>query len=411
MARRLEEFVLRGEIRNERRNSVSGWLEVLRTESYAGHQTVEPAVVLLAFTGNLGGELEGTTFRFEVREGDLPQPRPVLEADFQTQQIGAMGDCVFRMIQVPLMPIEEFPEACRRGESPPVQQRASIYLEWYSQNGRVVLELLDPKLEFEGAYRDLGDPEPVALPSSDDFSPPEITTIICNACGTFDVIDESDNIDDPAEAGDDVDPFGLFPGNLEQEIHESASDTIDLDSTWSQRGGAIDEAFNDADADENGDEDDAWPDSKSSSDVHAERAARTPRDWSDVIPGIDPATKAMYEEWDEVIYGTKDEPLTWLFEEPLCLPKPNALRGEAHAWQVLSSLLAAMALRGVAFDMCPHFTAQRAYELLIEELLPRAGVHPNLAATGFVKHYCSWEYCEECDAEFDERLSPGRPKE
>jgi hypothetical protein len=163
--------------------------------------------------------------------------------------------------------------------------------------------------------------------------------------------------------------------------------------------------------DENGHEDDVWPDSKSSSDVHAERAACTPRDWSEVIPGIDPATKAMYEEWDEVIYGTKDEPLTWLFEEPLCLPKPNALRDEAHAWQVLSSLLAAMALRGVAFDMCPHFTAERAYELLIDELLPRAGVHPNLAATGFVKHYCSWEYCEECDAEFDERQSAGRTRE
>jgi hypothetical protein len=44
MARRLEEFVLRGEIRNERRNSVSGWLEVLRTESYEGQETVEPAV-------------------------------------------------------------------------------------------------------------------------------------------------------------------------------------------------------------------------------------------------------------------------------------------------------------------------------------------------------------------------------
>ena len=36
MARRLEDFVLRGEIRNGQRNSVSGWLEVLRTESYEG---------------------------------------------------------------------------------------------------------------------------------------------------------------------------------------------------------------------------------------------------------------------------------------------------------------------------------------------------------------------------------------
>ncbi len=79
----------------------------------------------------------------------------------------------------------------------------------------------------------------------------------------------------------------------------------------------------------------------------------------------------MYEEWDEVIYGTKDEPLTWLFEEPLCLPKPDDVGDETHAWQVLSALLTAMALRGVAFDMCPHFTAMQAYRLLINELLPK----------------------------------------
>ncbi|MCA9012646.1 MAG: hypothetical protein KDB01_23000 [Planctomycetaceae bacterium] len=70
---------------------------------------------------------------------------------------------------------------------------------------------------------------------------------------------------------------------------------------------------------------------------------------------------------------------------------------------MLSALLTAMALRGVAFDMCPHFTAMQAYRLLINDLLPKAGAHPNLAATGFVKHYCSWEYCEECDAEFEAR--------
>ena len=397
MAQRLEEFVLRGEIRNGSRNSVSGWLEVLRAESYEGKETVEPALIMLSFTGNLGGELEGLTFRFEVRECDLPNPRPVLEAAFQSQQIGAMGDSVFRMVRVPLVPIDEFLEACRRGETPPEEQRASIYLEWHSQNGRVVLELLDPKLEFEGEYKELGDPEPEALPSSDDFSPPEITTIIRNTDGTFDLIDDNGDANEPLEADDDSDPFSLFPKNLEQQIHESASDAIDVDSILSFDNDAAD------DDSEAADDDDIGPDSMLSLDSQSHPSAPIPRDWSEVIPGIDPATKAMYEEWDEVIYGTKDEPLTWLFEEPLCLPKPNALRDEEHAWQVLSSLLAAMALQGVAFDMCPHYTAMRAYELLIDDLLPRAGVHPNLAATGFVKHYCSWEFCQECDAEFEER--------
>lgn len=408
MARRLEEFVLRGEIRNGRRNSVSGWLEVLRTKHSDGKETVEPGLILLAFTGNLGGQLEGLTFRFEVREGDLRKPRPVLEANFQTQQVGVMGDSVFRMVRVPLAPVDDYLEACEQGETRPEEQRASIYLEWYSQNGRVVLELLDPKFEFEGEYKDLGDPEPEALASSDDFRPPQITTIIRNTDGTFDiVVDDDGGTDDPTEDADDSDPFALFPENLEEHIHESASDADDVDSMLSHDNDAVEEEFEDAACDE----DDIWPDFQSSPDAMAERSAPKPRDWSEVIPGIDPATKAMYEEWDEVIYGTKDEPLTWLFDEPLCLPRPNALRDEAHAWQVLSSLLAAMALRGVAFDMCPHYTAIRAYELLIDELLPRAGVHPNLAATGFVKHYCSWGHCEECDAEFDERQRARDSKE
>ena len=347
MARRLNDFVLRGEIRNSSRNSVSGSLEVMRTEKNGDTETVVQSLVVLSLTGNLAGELEGMTFRFEVRKQDLPQPRPVLEPGFQTQQIGAMGDSVFRMVRLPLVSMEEFVEAGRRGETPPEEQRASIYLEWYSQNGRVVLELLDPKIEFEGNYCDLADPEPEAVPSPEDVGPPGITTIIRHEDGTFDVAPESGDASEPA---DDADPFSLFPEDMDEQIRRSASGTIDEPSPL-------------------------------------------PRDWDEVIPGIAPQTKAMFEEWDEVIYGTKDEPLTWLFEEPLCLPRPDDLRDEAHAWQVLSSLLTAMALRGVAFDMCPHFTAMRAYRLLIEDLLPRAGVHPNLAATGFVKHYCSWEHC------------------
>ncbi|MFM8487312.1 MAG: hypothetical protein ACKOCH_13340, partial [Bacteroidota bacterium] len=75
------------------------------------------------------------------------------------------------------------------------------------------------------------------------------------------------------------------------------------------------------------------------------------RRWEEIIPGIDPETKRLYETWDEVLGGEKDEPLTLLFNEPLCLPTPPSLQNETQAWQVLTQLLQAMALRGVAFDM------------------------------------------------------------
>ena len=375
MAWRIEEFVVRGEIRNGDRNTVSGWLEVLRTEKTGDTETVQPTLVLLSLTGNLTGELEGRTFRFEVREKDRPQPRPAIDHSFHLQQVGAMGDDLYRMVRVPLVPVEEFIEARRRGETPPEEQRASIYLEWYSQNGRVVLELLDPKIEWEGEYCDLADPEPDEVPSQEDMGPPEITTFIRHDDGTFEIMDEPGDAED---SEDDADPFALFPRNLDEQIRESAGENgLNKEDRLSD----IDDA--------------SWVDR----DAEGAGSRPRPRNWEEVIPGIDPETKAMYEEWDEVIYGTKDEPLTWLFEEPLCLPKPDDVQDETHAWQVLSSLLTAMALRGVAFDMCPHFTAMQAYRLLIDDLLPRAGAHPNLAATGFVKHYCSSEHCLDCGAE------------
>ncbi len=385
MAYRIHDYVLRGEFRNAQRNSVSGWLEVLRTEKHEGVESVEPSLVMLSFTGNLGGALEGLNFRFEVRERDLPQPRPVLEKVFRSDQVGAMGDSVFRTVRVPLVSMDEFLAATKRGESPPEEQRTSIYLEWYSQNGRVVLELLDPILEFEGHYKDLADPEPEPLPSEDEVGPPNITTIIRNDDGTIDVIP---NPGEAMETEDDEDPFGLFPKNLEDQIRDSAADENSLN-----------EDFSAAALDSTGEL--PWTD----------EAPATPRSWDEVIPGIDPETKAMYEQWDEVVHGTKDEPLTWLFDEPLCLPKPNDVRDEQHGWEVLNALLTAMALRGVAFDMCPHFTAMKAYRLLIEELLPGAGVHPDLVSTGFVQHYSSWESCPECEAEFEEEYRKRHPKD
>jgi hypothetical protein len=369
MAYRLESYVLRGEIRNSQQNSVSGWLEVLRATGKGEDAASEPRLVMLSFVGNLQGELAGRDFRFEVRERDLPNPRPVLEEHFHNDQIGPMGDSLYRMVRVPLIPIEEFCMARERGENPPEEQRASIYLEWYSQNGRVVLELLDPILEFAGQYDRLADPEPDPVPDPDDVGPPSITAISLDDDGVFGISSVS-----PPDAEDEDDPFGLFPKGLSQQISQSSLDAESADDT-----SPLEDEL-------------PWTDCE----------PQEPRSWDEIIPGIDPETKAMYEQWDEVTDGTKDEPLTWLFESPLSLPKPDNVLDEQQAWIALHSLLAAMALRGVAFDMCPHFTALQAYRLLIDDLLPEAGVHPNLVATGWVQHYGSWESCEACQAEFDE---------
>ncbi|MEK6249446.1 MAG: hypothetical protein N2C12_14790, partial [Planctomycetales bacterium] len=126
-----------------------------------------------------------------------------------------------------------------------------------------------------------------------------------------------------------------------------------------------------------------------------------PREWEDVIPGIDEETKRMYQQWDEVVYGEKDEPLSTLFDPPLALKKPDQICNEEEAQQLLDILLARLAMHCVSLDMCKHFTALDAYRLLIDELLPEAQIHPALITTGFVQHYSTWEHCPQCEAEFE----------
>ena len=339
MALRIEHSVLRGEIRNSRKNSVSGWLEVLKKQTQRGQTSTETAIVAISLAGNLAGEFYGKDFRFRVREHDITGIETALSEDFHLQQVGVMGDSLYRMVRVPLIPTEEFLEAVRRGDAPPEEQRVSLYLEWFSQNGRVVLELLDPRLEFDGSYLEFADPEPGENPDLNASLPPSMTTIVRRDDGSFEVFDDSNS---PMWTEEDIEPteapqtesediFNLFESGLEDRIRQSAGqETPDFASD------------------------------------KAEAPATNRPSWEDLIPGINAETKALYEQWDEVLHGRNDEPLMWLFEEPLSLPKPADLRDEQQAWEVLATLLGAMALRGVAFEMCPNsvrHTCCSGYEL------------------------------------------------
>lgn len=112
--------------------------------------------------------------------------------------------------------------------------------------------------------------------------------------------------------------------------------------------------------------------------------------------------RARFEKWDEIADGSRDEPLAWLLEGPLRLPRPDDLKTDEEAWGPLRRVLSEMALRGVAFEMCTHFTARQAYRVIIEDLLPEVDVHPGLVQADFVEHFASWDCCPECAAEFEE---------
>jgi hypothetical protein len=407
MAFRLNGFVIRGEIRNGKKNSVSGWLEVIPENEVPPNSRFGRPRIMLSLTGNLQGELDGRTFRFEVRDEDFEGLQPIGDNRIAWEQIGTMGDSAFRSKDSSLDVTDDDTQAS--DESSAEDDRSSLYLEWFSQNGRVVLELSDPTLEFAESYLQLADPVADDMCEADIDSYPGFPSIVISDSSEQDDSGEQNESAEPRnleETGNDDDPFSLFPSDLDEQIRLSAYEEESDDENSFAEDETADESESDGSVVRDDGEGDPYGNSQF---IVPEDYPRTLRSWDEVIPGIDPATKAMYEQWDEVIYGTRDEPLTWLFEEPLSLPKPDDVRDEEHAWQVLSSLLAAMALRGVAFDMCPHFTAMQGYRLLIEELLPEASIHPNLVATGFIQHYSSHESCDECQAEMDEEYRQHNP--
>lgn len=230
----------------------------------------------------------------------------------------------------------------------------TLYLEWFSQNGQIIAEINDPILNFGPFEEEKFENEPI-----------EIEPLL----ETSDELDEEDDGDDP---------YNLFPADLDEQLAESSENPSEESAAIQDE---VPEEF--------------------TSEANATPSGTRP--WDEVIPGIDPETKRMYEEWDEVIHGTKDVPFTSLFDPPLVLKRPADLADEAEATGQLRVLLARLALHCVAVHMCHHYTAQETYRWLLEDLLPEEGVHPRLGPTGFTRHYDTAEHCPACDAEFEER--------
>ena len=350
MAFRIGQFVVAGELNNTRRNSVSGWLAFGENDG-----------LRLDLAGNLQGELAGKRLQFEVAAPVIVDdtPRESLEA-LQVMQIGVVGVMQFRMVRMPTMPIEEFHKLAKSGQRPPSDEKPSLYLEWYSQNGRVLAEIVDPRIDYD-PVDDSQSAEMTAEPlPEEDGSGPSITGYVQNEDGAY----EEMPLGDP-EDGEEEDPYQLFPADLESQLSESCHED----------GAPLPPEF-----------------------LTEERSG--PRNW-DEVPGIDEETKEMYKQWDEVVYGTKDEPLTTLFDPPISLTRPDELADEEEAEGMLTLLLARLALCCVAIDICQHFSPSQTYRWLLEEILPNANVHPRLPTTGFVQHYSTWESCPKCEAEFD----------
>lgn len=346
MTWRLENSVIRGELFNLRPNHVHGWLEL--------HGA--PSLIHLGLTGNMEGELYGKRVQFETALADEEEvdggqdvgasEHPDFEA-LEIQQIGPTG----KMQLV-------------RSLSPGGKEDLRLSLQWYSQNGEMRIELLDPRLEFveeDDAEQSLAD-------SEDDED---------DGQSVFIRESEEEFPEFPDDA-DDEDPYGLFPPQLEEQLEgELKSPEI----------AAIDES--------------ALGEAAGLDDTLGEDPFERPkRSWDEVIPGIDEQTKRLYESWDEIFEGKKDVPLCTIFDPPLSIYPVDKL-SDAEVESALKVILRRLAMHSVALDMCEHFTCRDAYRLLVEEILPKYPVYPGLPLTGYVQHYSTWEYCRKCDQEFE----------
>ncbi len=387
MAHQIGDYILRGELRNTRANGVYGWLEFA------------PDVgVHVELTGNLRGKLSRKHIKFSNPRSKYSPSDPFATLPDEIErlvdrQIGVVSDANLSRVRVPTIPLTEFTQLDRDQQARFSEEKDCLYLEWYSQNGRVVAEIIDPHIEFLDEHQS-EDSEPPEFESTDggidsgiaetylemegrsivdaDLAADIAADLAGDFAGDF---DDQDHDPDAAEAldsddedgSDSDDPYGLFDPNLER----SVADALD--------GGFVDE-------------------------TSEEGGPFTPRSWDDVLPGLDPEIKAMYEQWDEIFEGKKDEPVSYLFETPLRLPPPDRVTSDEQAQPLVVAILAQLALLSVAVDVCEHFTPQQTYRLLMTAILPTAKVHPNLAASRMVQHYSTSDHCVACEAMFDSQF-------
>jgi hypothetical protein len=339
MAFRLGEYVIYGELYNMRHYSTHGFV-VLRGASEADN-----TLVRIELTGDCAADLKGKHFRFR------PSPNSIDVAIFdaktmrlQPQQIGptALMTAQGWVREMPCS-IEEFCHRASLGEPPPTRWVPHLYLEWYSQNGRVLIEMADPIVEecTREPENDEDDGEWAEIPNL--ALPPRA-------------------LSDPSAAGLGISivrpdhPITEFFISHEECQAKGASELQSFDS----------EIIYDSDDDDYGDDDE---------DALAE-------------------CKLM----DHCIDHCQGKSLASLLGGTDAMPRPEDLDDEKVEIQ-LKLLLGQLAMFQVSVSMCEHFTPRDCYKLLLDTVLHESETFVELLGSGWVTGILTHEYCPECEAQ------------
>jgi hypothetical protein len=385
MALRLDLLVVDGELRNTEHYSTRGSLHLVGAE----HE------MYLELTGNCGPSLAGKRIRFTARPelqrlmlgDDSDAGQTVADLGWLAwQQVGPTGTMELREVKTFECSVVEFARRSRLDEPPPVTFRPALYLEWFSQNGRVVVELVDPEIETL-AEGPLPSPEPGAHlnvePSPLTLSPlPE----------RRDLPDEQLPWSDEISA-DEADQEFRNAGLGITQIR------LDDDGTPS-----VDEYAYPAKAD---DEDSS----------EAELFTSQPPQYDELQAQFDRDAAAL----DDAILDDGDEPdymrelrlmdqalerrtgdLLWDLVEGIETFPPAASLGEADAEAPLKVLLAQLAAFGISVHVCPHYTPWETYRWLMEDILPEEIGQREFRRTQWVQGFDTGESsCPACQAEFE----------
>ena len=358
MSYQLGDYVVSGDISNVTRNSVNGWIYFGRDQG-----------LHLQLNGNLSGEFAGKRFRFfiprdaAVNNADADLPSEI--ADMPMQQIGVVGSIHF---SPDAKHVEKQGDSNGNGDP-------CFHLEWYSQNGKVVIAVGEAQIEF---VEDDEDETGQDKSGEEDSVPPDVLVEQQLREDTDADVFMDDDEDEDDEDPDD--PYGLFDQQLQHDIEKSVGSTY---------------------VEQEPDDEFVIDDDDEIETAEVESNDSGTRSWDEVIPDIDPDTKAMYEQWDEVFHGAKDEPITNLFDPPIEIPPLNSITTDQQAEPILNAILIRLAPLSVAFDICEHCGPLDAFRILMTEVLPNAHIHPELAKTEIVQHYGTYDYCEQCQKEYD----------
>jgi len=339
MALRLNDYVLYGTLNNSSNYSTHGYIAL------RGDTEDEPFILTLSLTGDCDKDLRGKQVRFRPEKDEPNGPAFRLDEHngFQDRQIGPTGTVTAESwVRTFDCSVDEFIRRSKLGEPPPTAWKRRLYIEWFGQNGRVVVELGGViveeciRLPRKGDENDDGDWAP--LPSL--AIPPEL---------------------DPAPQ----------PAGPEFTVISIDKDTAQIEH-W------VPPARTDAE------QDDSPPFSMDTS-----------------IEDYDEDSELREMELiDYCMEQSEERPLMELMSDVDRLPAPDELDDneiEAH----LKALLGQMAMLCVALDVCEHYTPRECYRLLRERVLAESSTYEELIGTGWVTHIMTSEFCNACDEKYE----------